>query len=120
MEEEIKEVEKLLIIENELKDFEEILKNAADKILEENVSNYPIFVAHKQQVDLGIPIIDRVKHSTNWSINASTLEDFVNKKVVSSTKVDDFRKTYKNPKTHICVFVLSDIGAQFLFIPRKA
>ena len=118
MDEEIKEAEKILIIQNEMKAFNEILTNAANSCLDQDVSKYPIFVIHKQEVALGVPIIDRIKHSTNWNINLSTLEEFFSKKLVNNSKVDEFRKTYKNPKEHHCLFVLSDIGAQFMFMPR--
>jgi len=119
MDEEIKESEKIIIIQNEMKGFEEVLKNASDSVLENDVSKYPIFVIHKQEVALGVQIINRQKHSTNWSINISTLEEFYSKKLVVEKKVDEFRKTYKDPKEHHCLFVLSDIGAQFMFMPRE-
>lgn len=119
MEDEIKDVEKLMIIEQQLGEFLPILSKAADEIMDQDVSKYPIFVLHKQEVALGIPIIDKAKHKTQWSVNASTLEEFAVKNLIKEEKLDDFRKTYKNPGTHLCVFVLSDIGAQFLFIPRN-
>lgn len=117
--EEIKEAEKIMIIQNEMKGFENILMQASDSILDQDVSKYPIFVVHKQEIGLGIPLVNRQKHSTNWSINVSTLEEFFKKKLVVKSKVDEFRKTYKNPKENYCLFVLSDIGAQFMFLPRK-
>ena len=118
MEEEIKETEKIIIIQNEMKGFEEVLKNASDSVLQNDVSKYPIFVVHKQDIALGVQIINRQKHSTNWSINISTLEEFYSKKLIVESKVDEFRKTYKDPKENHCLFVLSDIGAQFMFMPR--
>lgn len=119
MHEEIKDVEKLMFIENELRHYEALLTKTADSIIEEGVSNYPILVVHKQEVVLGVPIIDRNKLQTNWSINASTLEEFYNKKLIAESKIDDFRKTYKDPKENLCLFVLSDVGANFLFLQKK-
>lgn len=120
MDEEIKDVEKLMIIKQEIQNLKPFLTLASDKIIEEDVSKYPIFVMHKQEVALGIPLIDKEKHLGRWSINVSSLEEFAVKKLIVDKKIDEFRETYKNPKTHFCVFVLSDMGAQFLFIPRKA
>jgi len=120
MDEEIKEVEKLMLIEKDIESFKLILSKAVEEILNQEVSKYPIFVFHKQEIALGVPLIEREKHHTTWSINASTLEEFSVKNLIVASKIDDFRKTYKNPETHYCVFVLSDIGAQFLFIPQKA
>lgn len=119
MEEEMKEAEKLLVIENEMKRFNALLSAASDKILDSNASAYPIFVVAKQPIALGINLIDRDKVNSNWSINASSLEEFVSNKLVFETKAADFKSTYKDPKQNICLFVLSDLGAQFLFVPRN-
>ena len=119
MYEEIKDVEKLMFIEKELRNYETLMCKAADSILEEGISNYPIIVAHKQDISLGVPLINRIESETNWSINASTLEEFYKKELIVKSRVDEFRKTYKNPKSNLCLFVISDIGAQFLFLVRK-
>ncbi len=119
MEEEMKEAEKLLVIENEMKRYNALLSAASDKILRSNASAYPIFVVAKQPIALGINLIDRKKVNSNWSINASSLEEFVSNKLVFEQKVPDFKSTYKDPKQFLCLFVLSDLGAQFLFIPRE-
>lgn len=118
MNEEIKESEKLLLIEKEMKVYSNLLEAATDKILSSKASAYPIFVAAKQPVNLGISLIDREKVNSNWSINASSLEEFVSKELIFEQKAEDFKKTYKNPELFYCLFVLSDLGAQFLFIPR--
>lgn len=118
MEDEMKEAEKLLVIENEMKRYNALLSAASDKILDSNASAFPIFVVAKQPIALGINLIDREKVNSNWSINASSLEEFVSNKLVYENKVPDFKSTYKDPKQFLCLFVLSDLGAQFLFIPR--
>jgi len=118
MQDEMKEAEKLLVIENEMKSYVKLLAAAADKILDGKASDFPIFVVSKQPISLGINILDREKSNRNWSVNASSLEEFVSKQLVFETKMDDFKKTYKDPRTHLCLFVLSDLGAQYMFIPR--
>lgn len=119
MDDEMKEAEKLLVIENEMKKYNRLLSIASDKILASNASAYPIFVVAKQPVALGINLIDREKVNSNWSINASSLEEFISGKLVFEEKAAEFKKTYKDPKQFICLFVLSDLGAQFLFVPRE-
>ena len=114
----MKETEKLFVIEQEMKKYVPVLAKASDTIRESDVTNYPIFVIHKQEINLGIPLIEREKMNTNWSINASSLEEFVTKQLVFENKLEEFKKTYKDPETHICIFVISDIGAQFIFIPK--
>lgn len=119
MEEEMKEAEKLLVIENEMKGYNKLLSAATDKVLGSKVSAYPIFVVAKQPISLGIQLIDRKVASTNWSINVSSLEEFVTAQLIFENKTEEFKRTYKDPKQFICLFVLSDLGAQFMFVPRK-
>lgn len=110
---------KLRFLEQELMQFTAILGKAADTVLDQDISNYPIFVAHKQDVEIGIPIIDRSKENSEWNIHISTLEEFVSRSLIDPTKIDDFRKVYKPPTEQLCFFVLSEFGATFNFLPRK-
>lgn len=91
---------------------------AADAIIEKEVSNYPILVVHQQHVELGVAVVDRAKMAGKWSINASTLEEFVMKNVIESDKLEDFQSIYKDPVEQLCLFVLSELGAQFVFLKR--
>ena len=118
MEDEMKEAEKLLVIENEMKLYNKLLSTASDKIITSAASEYPIFVVSKQPISLGIQLIDREKVNSNWSINASSLEEFIGKQLVFEARAEEFKRTYKDPKMFICLFVLSDLGAQFMFVPR--
>ncbi len=115
----MKEAEKLLVIENEMKKYKAVLCKASDTILDNEVSSYPIFVVHKQEIALGVPIVVREKMNTNWSVNASSLEEFVTKQLIFENKLEAFKKAYKDSTTHLCLFVLSDLGAQFIYIPRQ-
>jgi hypothetical protein len=111
--------ELLAQLEKELQPLKTPLGLAADTIFNENVSNYPIFIVHQQEVEIGIPMIDKDKHGSHWSINASTLEEFATKNLIEMGKVQDFKKVFKPVKNHVCLFVLSELGATFVFLPRN-
>lgn len=106
-------------LEEELKPFAEAMGKAADAILDQDVSNYPIFVVHQYEVDIGIPLLVKGPEGPGWSVNASTLEELATKKIIEMSRVDNFRKVYKNPEAYLCLFVLSELGANFIFIPRN-
>ncbi|HEB62183.1 MAG TPA: hypothetical protein ENI82_03430 [Bacteroidetes bacterium] len=106
-------------IQEELRPYKKILGKAADAIIDENVSSYPIFVVHRLEVSIGIPIIKREEVEGNWSINASSLEELVTKKVIEMEKLDSFKGIYKNPRSFLCLLLLSDFGATFAFLPRS-
>lgn len=109
--------EEILNIEKELKVYNHIISQAKQTILDQDVTKYPIFVASKSKIELGISLIDREKTTAIWSINASSLEEFVAKNIVNAGKIEDFKKTFKNVETYNCYFIVSDIGNQFAFLP---
>ena len=117
--EEISKAEKVILLENELSLYKKMMEEAVDMLLQNEITNYPIFVAHQQEFEMGIVLADREKVQGNWTIHITTLEEFVSKQIINQNKVNDFKATYKNPESFLCVFVLSELGAQFIFLPRK-
>lgn len=113
------ELEKFLKLEEQLKPYIKMMSQAADTVILQEVSKYPIFVVHQQEVNIGIPLLDKDANKTPWSINVSTLEEFVSKQIVFEEKVDEFRNNYKSQEQYLCVFALSELGAQFIYIPKN-
>jgi hypothetical protein len=109
--------EKLKQIEAEIRPWIPLMGRLADQVLDQEVSRYPIFVVHPATIELGLPVVEKGPDS-RWSIHVSTLEEFAAKQVIEAQKVPDFRQVYKDPEANLCLFVLSDLGAQFIFIPR--
>jgi hypothetical protein len=110
--------DKLKLLEKDLLAFKPILAQAAETVINEDVSKYPIFVVHQHQVDIGIPIVDIDEHKAKWSVHVSTLEEFVTKQIISLEKLDEFRATYKKATDKYCLFVLSELGATFIFLTK--
>ena len=107
----------LLSLEKDLKFFNESIREVGLEIMMEGLSNYPIFIAHQHDLKLGEVILDRHDLNTEWSIHASTLEEFVERGVIKEQLKDRFIKTYKNPNEFMCVFVVVPEGANFIFYP---
>ncbi len=110
-------VDQFLALQQQLQPYKKILAQAADIILDQNVSKYPIFIVHQQELHMGVSLIE-AGDKFKWSVNASTLEEFVTKELIFMDKAQDFIATYKDPEINLCLFVLSELGAQFIFIPR--
>ncbi len=111
------DIDKFLVLERQLQPYKKILAQAADVILDEDVSKYPIFILHQQELEMGVALIEAGRKFP-WSVNASTLEEFVTKDLIFNEKVKEFINTYKDPQGHLCLFVLSELGAQFIYVPR--
>ncbi len=110
--------QQLLDIERLLKRYRSTLATAAETIRNENVSNYPIFVASKTEVEIGVVFFPQGQLPDNWLVTASSLEEFHVKKIIDTDKVDDFRDLYRSKPEEICVFAIDTEGAsKFIFIP---
>jgi hypothetical protein len=107
----------LVSLEKDLKFFNESIREVGLEIMMEGLSNYPIFIAHQHELALGEVILDRHDLNTEWSIHASTLEEFVEKGVIKEILKQRFLDTYKNPNEFMCVFVVVPEGANFIYFP---
>lgn len=109
----------LVSLHRDLKVFGESIREVAVEIMVEGLSKYPIFIAHQHELKLGEVILDRNELNTEWTIHASTLEEFVERGVIKPELKQRFIDTYKNPKDFICVFVVVPEGANFVFVPYE-
>lgn len=115
--EEQKKESPLKSLEADLKFYNESLKEVAVEIMVEGISACPIFVAHQHEVKLGEVILDKNDLNTDWSIHASTLEEFMEKGLILPDRKDKFLKQYKDAYQFMCVFVIVPEGANFIFFP---
>lgn len=104
-------------LEVDLKFLSDSIKEIAVEIMVEGLSKYPIFIAHQHEVALGEVIFDRHEMNIDWTIQASTLEEFIERKVIKKELEERFIDTYKNPNKYMCVFVIVPDGANFVFFP---
>jgi len=107
----------LVSLEKDLELYAESVKEVAIDIMMEGISTHPIFIAHQHTVSIGELILNRDELNTNWSIQASTLEEFVQKGIIDPQKKALFVKSYKKPEDFMCVFVIVPEGANFIYYP---
>lgn len=107
----------LLSLEVDLKFFSESIRETSVEIMVEGLSAYPIFIAHQHELNLGELILDRNELNSEWSIHASTLEEFIEKGVIKKELKQRFIDNYKNPHDYMCVFAVVPEGANFVFFP---
>ncbi|MCB0662244.1 MAG: hypothetical protein KDC24_05870 [Saprospiraceae bacterium] len=110
--------QQLKVLQLELKNYKPALEQAVNTIIEKEVSNYPIMVLYQKPVEIGLQVIDREKVAGNWSVNASTMEEFMARQLIQEEKVESFKSLYESHKDHICIFLVTEVGADFVFLPR--
>lgn len=107
----------LVSLETDLKIYIESLKEVAQDIIQEGISQYPIFVAHQSKCKIGELILDNQELATVWSISVTYLEDCVERQIVLGEKTGAFKRAYKNPNQYVCLLVVTMEGANFVFYP---
>jgi hypothetical protein len=117
--EETKKESPLVSLEKDLKFYSESLHEVAVEIMVEGLSLYPIFIAHQHEVKLGEMILDRHDLNTEWTIQASTLEEFIERKIIKAELKERFLTSYKNPHDFMCMFVIVPEGANFVYFPYQ-
>lgn len=106
-------------LEEDLKFYNDSIKEVAVEIMVEGISAYPIFIAHQHEVSFGEPILDKNDLNTSWTIHASTLEEFMERNIIHPDKQQRFIKHYKNANDFMCMFVIVPEGANFIFYPYR-
>ncbi|MES2278180.1 MAG: hypothetical protein V4592_19275 [Bacteroidota bacterium] len=104
-------------LETDLRLYSESLREIAVEIIVEGISRHPIFVAHQHEVSLGEPVMEKEDLNTDWNINASTLDEFMERGIIKKELKQRFLDTYKDPHDFMCVFVIVPEGANFIFFP---
>jgi len=108
----------LMSLRQDMKSVGEYLKDVSEQIIENKISNYPVFIVHKEEaIQLGRPLIIAEQTKTNWSFNASFIENLIKKGILDYEKLPDFQNIYKNPKEFACIFMATPQFMNFVWCP---
>jgi hypothetical protein len=78
-------------------------------------TEHPLYVAHQEQAKIGEMIVDRDEFGFPYSINATTIERFLELGILQKERLGAFLKTYGNPKSRCSVFLMAAPEPQFVF-----
>ncbi|WP_443944566.1 hypothetical protein ACJVDH_16805 [Pedobacter sp. AW1-32] len=110
----------LVSLEKDLEFYADAIREVAVEIMVEGISAHPVFIAHQHEVSIGEMILNKEELNTDWTIQASTLEEFVEKGIINKERKEPFLKAYKKPEDYMCVFVIVPEGANFIYYPYKS
>lgn len=99
--------------------YNKYIKEVASEILDGNFSDFPVFIAHQHEVNLGECILDKDDFNRQWSIHATTLEELIENGIIEDDKAPAFKDVYKDPRKNICIFLITELGGNFVFMPYK-
>lgn len=78
---------------------------------------YPIFPISKDNQPVGQLLLQRNVNGTSWNYYAAFIDEFVQRELIASDKIDDFKEAYKDPDEFCCLFVIDRAFTNFVFIP---
>jgi hypothetical protein len=94
------------------------LKEASYQIRDREFSNYPIFPIQKFEVPhIGQLLIAKEEVGAIWNYNASFLDEFIQRNIITKEKEQEFIATFKDPDEFCCLFVIDGNFTRFVFIP---
>ena len=96
----------------------ETLREAAYQIKKRGFSDYPIFPIGKEEgITVGQLLIDKHDAATSWYFNASYLDEFIQRGLIDTEKVEPFKENYKDSDEFCCLFVMDGEFTRFVYIP---
>lgn len=94
------------------------LKEASYQIRDRGFSDFPIFpIALYEVPQVGQLLIGKEEVAAEWNYNASYLDEFVQRGIVSKDKEQDFKDNFKDPDEFCCLFVMDGDFTNFVYIP---
>lgn len=106
-------------LEEDLGFYSDAIKEVAFEVLDKEISEHPVFIAHKAEANIGQLILNREDYNTEWSVNASVLEELAERKLVLPDKLEAFKDVFKDPREQMCVLMVSEQASSFVFFPYR-
>ena len=102
-------------LEAQLGELNDFLMGVSADMVDGGFTEHPMYVAHQEQAKIGEMIVDRDEFGFPYSINATTLERFLELGILQKERLGAFLKAYGNPKQKCCVFLMVAPEPQFIF-----
>jgi len=107
--------EELQQLSEQLKEIDNFLQEVSIDMIDGGFSHFPVYVAHQENAKIGEMIIDRTEFGFPFSINATTLERFVELGIVQQNAQEKMREALGDPKKKCCILLLTPPQPQFVF-----
>ena len=95
----------------------DFLREASYQIRVRGFSDFPIFAVSKSDQPVGQLLYAQNDLGLSWNYFASYLDEFIQRKLISENKTEDFKNSYKNPDEFCCLFVIDSDFTNFVYIP---
>ena len=112
-------LEHLNQVDEALARYTQVVDQAIDTVLDQQVTDYPILVFQQgAELPLGVSLIEDAMPG-HWDIRITTLEELAGKNLMRPDRVKEFRQVFVDARSRYCLFVVTQAGASFAFRPRS-
>lgn len=106
-------------LKEDLKFYNDLIKEVAVDIVAEGFSKHPVFIATEHEVKTGNLVFDKNEYARDFNIYATTIEELEEQKLILPAKKAEFIRTFKDPRKFMCVLLLTAETASFVFVPYR-
>ena len=93
-----------------------MLNQATETVRIQDISNYPILIAHSREYEFEIGIKLELPHN-KLEFRVSTLEELYVKNLILKDNIDEFRNLYLSKRDKLCFLGLTENSQEFIFMP---
>jgi hypothetical protein len=106
-------------LKDDLRFYNDMIKEVAVDIVAEAYSKYPVFIATEHDVKMGNLVLDKKDYARDFSIYATTIEELIEHKLLFESRKKEFIEAFKDPRKFMCVLLITSVSASFIFIPYQ-
>lgn len=114
---EAKEQQILSTLEGDVKVLKDALKDTITEIIKQGFSNYPILIAHIEDLKIADKVIDKEMFNTTFHFSATILEVMVKKGIIKKEAEDAMKQKITESKDAACILLLHPEVMKFVFYP---
>jgi hypothetical protein len=113
--------EALRLLKRDFRRVAETLAYLANLAIGEQVTSFPIFVACREPIQLGLVAIPAEQHAgLTYTFRISTYEEMIRKGLLDAGQETQFRKAAGDPFHRACILLVDEGTANLVFIPYAA
>jgi hypothetical protein len=95
------------------------LQESSYQLRVRKISEFPIFVLAKKELNIGQILLTQKQHKTAWDYHFTFLENLSSLKIITEENITLFKENYKNPEEFACLLVLDEENnfLNFVYLP---
>lgn len=104
-------------LEADIKVLKDPLKETITEIIKQGFSDFPILLAHMDEIQIADKVIDKEMFNTTFNFSATILEVLVKKGIVKEEAEESMKNKIREAKDSACILLVHPDVMRFVFYP---